>query len=144
MAKQILSCWLILLLLGCNNRKEPDVNRERGIPNKEIERLLTVLENSDCYYGKGVGISGEPNETYNSYSKLKDIVSDDDWYKLSYKKSPVLRIYSYNALVEKNDTLAILLQKRLMLDTTVFCSKINDLSFKCSISYYVINIKKPN
>jgi hypothetical protein len=94
--------------------------------SENVGRLIEILERSDCYYGKRVGIEGKISDVYQAYEDLKENVSDSVWVKLSYSRSGVMRVYAYQAL-ENNRSLQKQLKKRLENDSTKVCFKISDM-----------------
>ena len=144
--------FITIVLFSCkncqNSKTNTITNNELGstignIHNNRIENLINIIEASNCVYGKGVGIAGKPNQTYEAFSELNNLASDSLLFKLTYHNNTILKIYAYKALVERNSNLAKKVQDRLKFDTATFCNQINDISFNCSVSNYVIKVKPP-
>ena len=104
---------------------------------------MNILKQSKCVYGKHIGIEGKTSKEYEAFEKLNKQVSDSFLFSLINYKSSVVRIYAYNALVERNITLSKEAQNYLKNDTAIICTQTNDIGLNCSISTYVTKFRTP-
>ncbi|WP_276482434.1 hypothetical protein [Paraflavitalea pollutisoli] len=111
-------------LSACNfNRADPKiVAQQREAKRREaVVKILTArLEASEEIQGEGIGISGTPSATYESFKLLDGLLSDTAWLQLTYSKSPVMRVYAYQALQKRNKAMTEEVKVRLSHDDASF------------------------
>lgn len=117
-----------------DRKSTPLVNKTS---ENDIKGFLRTLESSDCVYGKSIDISGQQSTVYNCFLQLDKAFDDTTWFKLTSSSVPVVRVYAYNALMNRKSKLTLSARNRLMNDTAVVCYVSNDLKFEYSIGYYV-------
>jgi hypothetical protein len=144
---------LITVIYSCNHidtRRDKQTRSHHIIlasdttGNPTLTGLVKTIENSDCFYSKGVGIDGRSNETYKAYSDLLKQTSNEFWYKMSYSRSAVLKVYAYKTLFDRNDSTVTAIQNRLRHDSVIFCLSSNDLFYRTTVSFYVNSITRVN
>lgn len=107
-----------------------------------IKGFLGTLESSDCVYGKSIGITGEQSTVYSCFLQLDKAFEDTTWFNLTTSPIPVVRVYAYNALLNRKSKLTLSARNRLMNDTAVVCYVSNDIKVECSIGYYVSELSQ--
>jgi hypothetical protein len=98
--------------------KYPWVAREN-----DREALIAVMEGTDCAYFGGIGIAGEESEVYDCYKRLLAIAPDSMWLRLSHHTKPVVRMYAYRALQQKNSPDYGKVKRWLARDTATVCEQ---------------------
>jgi hypothetical protein len=126
---RILNIIIIFLLYACNN--QPVNNRQEIKP--DINGLVKSIEQSDCYYGKVVGLAGKEPSVYAAFENLDKIVTDSFWLHMSHSTYPVMRLYSYRALESRNQEMASQVRERLKEDTAIVCWRANDMEDSCPV-----------
>ena len=104
------------------------------------EALISIIENSDCFYGKMIGITGNPSSVHEAYEELRSFADDSLWLRLSFSKSVVMRLYAYRAL-EGNEQLREQLQLRYLNDSSEVCIRISDTETNIPLAKYLELIK---
>lgn len=107
---------------------------------KNTSSLIEEIESSNCVYGKYTGIDGKTSDTYESYERLLDILPDSMWIRLTFSKSPSMRVYAYQALQLKQNSELYGVEKRLSTDTSTVCWKKSDITIECSVGYLIANV----
>ena len=82
----------------------------------EIKGLKFKKDSADYYinliavtnevHSKHVGLGGGKSQIYNAYERLRDNLNTEDIFPLLSHDSSAVRIYAYNAIVEKDSTLS--------------------------------------
>jgi len=98
-----------------------------------VKTLAQRLELSPVVYGRYEGIEGRPTIVYATFERLNHLVADSFWLQATHSRSPVMRIYAYDALMARNPTLASLAKEWLKNDTSV----VKQISFDL-IDYYTV------
>ena len=69
-----------------------------------------------------VGIAGTPSQQNLRYIQLKQLASASELAELTKNKSAIVRLYSFKALLDKNETIPSEMMTRMLNDKTVITS----------------------
>lgn len=138
----------MLLLIGCSSNSNQAMKIIKAdsarfvkflyiAKENNIQKLVTLIDRSDCVYIGGIGYTGDESEVYDSYQRLLEIAPDSLWVKLSFNKNPVLRVYALKALVTKNSSKLFEANDRLQKDKDTICYVAGDTRMSFSVSFFV-------
>jgi len=103
------------------NKKSMNMLFSNTNKTRTIFKINLGIEESDCVYIGGSGITGEEKYASVCYKKLLEIAPDTLWINLSKSKSGVAKYYAFTALFFKKNTQKNEVEKRLKEDTTTIC-----------------------
>ena len=123
--------WLFILtaLVGCKDKQ--------AALSASIRQEVFYLEHSTCVITGGVGFTGKDNPAGDAYKRLYRMAPDSVWVRLSYSEKPVLRMYAFIALLNKNSPELAGVESRLKTDTGVVCEISDDVTETTSIGFTV-------
>jgi len=114
-----------------------DTGEGSSIVYYDTGELIRTIEKSRCFCGEFTGIGGEKSETYLNFQMLLKVASDSLWFKLSFSKSPVMRLYAFHALEIKNKKMRDIVKLRLESDTATVVWRNSDEVVYCTVGFYV-------
>lgn len=123
-------------ILKKNDIFEANVNIDTSL----IKYCVYVIESSETLDYEYIGIDNKSN-VYSCFQTLLKILPDSTWVEFSKSVNPIMRCYSYEALLRKQSSNIDSVKERLLKDTSVviYCS--GDCSIPFTISDYVKNLK---
>jgi len=132
---------LFIIFIACNSSEESkkifDHNKRNG-QKANLIGVIKLLETTDCYYSKHIGIDGHENAVYESYQVLQDNATDSLLITLTNSKSAAMRVYALKALLERKSSKTDSIKEKFMHDSAMLCYKSND----CSMSILVYQLYK--
>lgn len=116
---------LIILLTFIVSCEESSLSKEKEIGSKEntiklktshkkevifdhdsAEYYITIIAIKNEVHSKNIGFGGGKSEIYTAYERLRDNLKTNDFFPLLKHDSTAVRIYAYNAIVEKDSTMS--------------------------------------
>src|SRR5258706_328682 len=118
--------WLLILvsICACNAKHEP-TTRENAFNAYRLEQIISDIAENNIIEGENVGIAGSRSTQRVRYKVLNKLASDDELISLTYHTNPVVRYYSFRALVSRNSSKVFDILVRHMNDTA---TKVQTLS----------------
>ena len=107
-----------------------------------IHHYIIELEHSSRVITGGVGFTGKDNPTADAYKSLLQIAPDSVWVRLSHSEKPVVRMYAFEALYNKNSPDLEEVISRLKTDTAAVCEISGDMKTTSSIGQIVSAIRR--
>jgi hypothetical protein len=128
-----------IIFQSCGHKQNRRIGHEKELPFS-TNTMISIIENSDCVYGDGIGMTSEKSITYECFKRLEQLASDSLWFQLSKSKSTVMRIYAYKALLSKNQSLALQVKERLKNDKSPFCDITDDQTMYLTVDFFVTKL----
>ncbi len=80
--------------------------KEAKFNKDSADYYINLIANKNEVHSKHIGFGGGKSQIYNAYERLRDNLNTEDIFPLLSHDSAAVRIYAYNAIVEKDSTLA--------------------------------------
>ena len=138
--KQILLISFLILLCSCNRgpKTVKYFDEETGeyvidtLPYNDIrdypqiryaenqDSLIEGLIKADIVEERHIGIAGMYSKQFARYERLTELTNEKELLELTKHQSPIIRIYAFKGLLEKDSKLAEKAKNHLEIDSTEF------------------------
>lgn len=83
-----------------------------------VNALKNIIGNSNTITSSAVGLAGSPSNTWYAFAYLTSIATEKELLEMTKDKNPVLKLYTYTALMHKNSRHIDRVRRQLKKDTT--------------------------
>ena len=108
-----------------------------------IDTITSQIATNNKYESQYIGIAGASSKQYLLYQELKNNATKEELVSLLHHKNPVVRVYSYKALFEKDKNFARQKSKHLQQDTTRFMTLQGCIGGRATVQSFVTGMLHP-
>ena len=133
--KHIILTALLIVIFSQNSYLQTSKNL--------IDNITSQLATNNKYESQYIGIAGSESKQYLLYLQLKNNATKEELTALLHHKNPVVRVYVFKALFEKDKNLAKQKTKHLQHDTARFMTLQGCIGGMTTVQNFVTGMLHP-
>lgn len=125
---------ILINCIGCNTKD----SRNKIFLRNDIQIIVDSIAEVNVYEGARIGLEGSKSKQWRRYEELKKIATNDELTELTNHENPVVRCYSFKALLYRKNIDVLSIVKKHLNDDTSFKLLSGDLGDRQTVGDFFI------